>query len=156
MSRSAKIVALCLTTVVLVFLLVVFLDRNATGDKGKSSLFPSLFTLENAQRSQKSVAELYQTRPGATLASFFALLVLVTALSLPGAAPLALISGAVFKLTLGSLVCSFGASIGATIAFSGSRYLFQDRVRRSEFFGARMLEVDRGLEGNEVYVPVLP
>jgi pyruvate/2-oxoglutarate dehydrogenase complex dihydrolipoamide dehydrogenase (E3) component/uncharacterized membrane protein YdjX (TVP38/TMEM64 family) len=77
-------------------------------------------------------------------ASVFALLyVIVAALSLPGAAILTLAAGALFGLMAGTLLASFASSIGATLAFLASRFLFRDSVRRR--FGPRLQAFDAGI-----------
>ncbi|MCX7962637.1 MAG: TVP38/TMEM64 family protein, partial [Burkholderiales bacterium] len=60
---------------------------------------------------------------------YFALYVLVAGLSLPGAAALTLVGGAIFGLFWGTLLVSFASSIGATLAFLASRYLLRDWVQ---------------------------
>ena len=57
---------------------------------------------------------------------FFSAYVLVTCLSLPAAALMTIIGGAVFGLVQGVLLVSFASSIGAPLSFLLSRYLFRD------------------------------
>lgn len=52
--------------------------------------------------------------------------ILVTAFSLPAATLLTLAGGGLFGLVWGSVLVSFGASIGASIAFLTARYLVRD------------------------------
>ncbi|MES2858821.1 MAG: FAD-dependent oxidoreductase [Pseudomonadota bacterium] len=80
---------------------------------------------------------------GAALA-FAGLYIVVTALSLPGAALLTLFAGAVFGLWRGVLIASFAASIGATLAMLVSRHLLRDSVRKR--FGERLKRIDAGIE----------
>jgi pyruvate/2-oxoglutarate dehydrogenase complex dihydrolipoamide dehydrogenase (E3) component/uncharacterized membrane protein YdjX (TVP38/TMEM64 family) len=68
----------------------------------------------------------------------------VAALSLPGAALLTLVGGAIFGLLWGTLIVSFASSIGATLAFLVGRFLFRDAVQR-RFRGA-MTALNRGIE----------
>ena len=68
----------------------------------------------------------------------------VTALSLPGAAVLTLVAGALFGLLWGTLIVSFASSIGATLAFLSSRYLLRDWVRTR--FGDKLKAVDEGIK----------
>lgn len=72
---------------------------------------------------------LFQESPLITGGIFFVVYVAVTALSLPGAAVMTLIGGAVFGLSWGLLLISFASSIGATLAFMLSRLLFKDWVQ---------------------------
>lgn len=72
---------------------------------------------------------LFEEAPLLTGGLFFLVYVVVTALSLPGAAVMTLIGGAVFGLSWGLLLISFASSIGATLAFMLSRLLFKDWVQ---------------------------
>jgi uncharacterized membrane protein YdjX (TVP38/TMEM64 family) len=76
--------------------------------------------------------------------AFVAVYALATSLSLPVAGVLSITAGALFGLWLGVLLVNVAATIGATIAFLTSRYLFRDLVRRH--FGARLEAIDRGVE----------
>lgn len=61
---------------------------------------------------------------------FFGTYVLVAALSLPGAAMLTLLSGAIFGFYKGLFIASFASSIGATLAFLGSRFFLSSWVQK--------------------------
>src|SRR5262245_4185971 len=87
-------------------------------------------TLEYLKAQQAAIAALYRAHPFAVSAVYFLVYVAVTALSLPGAALLTLFGGAVFGLWWGTLIVSFASSIGATLAFASSRFLFRDAVQR--------------------------
>jgi uncharacterized membrane protein YdjX (TVP38/TMEM64 family) len=52
-----------------------------------------------------------------TAGIFFAIYVAVTGLSLPGAAIMTLVAGAIFGLLWGTLIVSFASTLGATLAF---------------------------------------
>ena len=75
---------------------------------------------------------------------FFVAYVAITGLSLPGAALMTLIAGALFGLATGVAIVSFASSIGATLAFAIARYLFRDAVRRR--FERALTAIDRGIE----------
>ena len=75
---------------------------------------------------------------------FFLLYVVVTALSLPGAAVMTVAAGALFDLLQGTLLVSFASTIGATLAFLVSRYLLRDAVQQR--FGSRLAAINRGIE----------
>ncbi len=92
---------------------------------------------------------------------FFAVYVAVTGLSLPGATILTLAAGALFGLAWGTLIVSFAASIGATIAFLLSRLVLRDWV--ASHFAARLRSVDEGIRKDGSFylltlrlVPALP
>jgi len=75
--------------------------------------------------------------------AFFGVYVAVTALSLPGAAILTLAAGALFGLTVGTLIVSFASSLGATLAFLASRYVLRDAIQRR--FGERLKAINEGM-----------
>ncbi|MDP3083758.1 MAG: VTT domain-containing protein, partial [Rubrivivax sp.] len=101
------------------------------------------FSLAYVKGAQADFAALYAERPAALIGAYFAVYVGVTALSLPGAAVLTLLGGAIFGLGMGTLVVSFASSLGATLAFLVARYLLRDSV--ASRFGKRLADIDRGI-----------
>ena len=75
---------------------------------------------------------------------YFLAYVLVTALSIPGAAVMTLGAGALFGLLWGTVLVSFASSIGATLAFLIARVLLRDWVQTR--FGDRLDAVNAGIE----------
>ncbi len=100
-------------------------------------------SLEAARAAQAEITTLYTTRPALVAGGFFAVYVAVAALSLPGAALLTLLAGAVFGLAVGTLIVSFASSLGALLAMLLARYVLRDLVQAR--FGARLAEVDKGI-----------
>ncbi len=99
----------------------------------------------NFLREQQALfAEVYATHPLVTLAAFFALYVGGTALSLPGAAIMTLAAGALFGLVTGTILVSFASTLGATLAFLASRFLFRDLVQQR--FGNYLKKINEGVE----------
>jgi len=86
-------------------------------------------TLEFLQESREVIREHYEAQPFWLLVTFFCIYLVTTALSLPGAAALSLAGGAVFGLTIGTLMVSFASSIGAALAMLGARFLLHDWVQ---------------------------
>src|SRR5579859_4209421 len=84
------------------------------------------FTFEQIKAQQATLQGWHRAHPAQTVAGFFLLYVAVTSLSIPGAAVLTLVAGAIFGLGLGALIVSFGAALGATIAFLLSRFVLRD------------------------------
>jgi pyruvate/2-oxoglutarate dehydrogenase complex dihydrolipoamide dehydrogenase (E3) component/uncharacterized membrane protein YdjX (TVP38/TMEM64 family) len=70
--------------------------------------------------------------------------VVITALSLPGAAIMTLAAGASFGLVWGTVVVSFASTLGATLAMLAARYLLRDSIQQR--FGRRLDDVNRGVE----------
>jgi pyruvate/2-oxoglutarate dehydrogenase complex dihydrolipoamide dehydrogenase (E3) component/uncharacterized membrane protein YdjX (TVP38/TMEM64 family) len=119
------------------------------------------FSLDYVKAARGDFAALYQSQPALVLGVFFAVYVAVTALSLPGAAIMTLLGGAIFGLWVGTLVVSFASSLGATLAMLVSRYVLRDSVKAK--FGARLVDIDRGIEREGAFylftlrlVPVFP
>jgi pyruvate/2-oxoglutarate dehydrogenase complex dihydrolipoamide dehydrogenase (E3) component/uncharacterized membrane protein YdjX (TVP38/TMEM64 family) len=92
---------------------------------------------------QAEFAAFYAARPVLTIAAFFVVYVAVTGLSLPGALVMTLAGGALFGVVVGTIVVSFASTIGATLAFLASRFLFRDAVRAR--FGDRLKALDAGI-----------
>jgi pyruvate/2-oxoglutarate dehydrogenase complex dihydrolipoamide dehydrogenase (E3) component/uncharacterized membrane protein YdjX (TVP38/TMEM64 family) len=93
--------------------------------------------------------------------AFFAIYVAATALSFPGATVLTLAAGAIFGLLAGTVLVSFAAPIGATLAFFASRYVLRDSVQSK--FGARLADIDKGVDKEGAFylftlrlVPLVP
>jgi pyruvate/2-oxoglutarate dehydrogenase complex dihydrolipoamide dehydrogenase (E3) component/uncharacterized membrane protein YdjX (TVP38/TMEM64 family) len=102
------------------------------------------FSLEYLQAKRAEIEAFRRAHPALAPALLFALYVAVTGLSLPVATLLTLTAGALFGLFWGTVIASFASSIGATLAFLASRFLFRDAVQRK--FGDKLRAVDRGVE----------
>lgn len=100
-------------------------------------------TLEAAQNSLGSLRSAYAGHGVLMVGGYILCYVLMAALSLPGATVMGLAGGAVFGFWVGTLAVSFASSIGATLAFLMSRYLFRDLVQRR--FGDRLAAVNEGV-----------
>ena len=118
-------------------------------------------SLDWIKANQLRLAELTQAAPLQSAALYFALYVLVTGLSLPGAAILTLAGGALFGLGWGLLLISFASTLGATLAFLLSRYVLRDSVQRR--FPGQLAAVNRGIAGEGAFylftlrlVPLFP
>ena len=97
---------------------------------------------ENLQGLFARAQEFYKANPLQAGLGFFAVYVAVTALSLPGAAVMTLVGGAVFGLLWGIVVVSFASTIGATLAFLASRFLLRDWVQAR--FADRLKAINAG------------
>ena len=129
MSRKQLLIVLAVVALVALFLLA---------DLGR------FLTLEYLQTSRAAIVAQVEAQPIAASAIYFAVYVLVTALSLPGAAVMSLAGGAVFGLVWGMVLVSFASSVGATLAFLISRSLLHEWVRKR--FGEYLEGIDRGFE----------
>ena len=118
-------------------------------------------SLENFKASQADIVAAKDANPALYIAGFFLLYVAVTGLSIPGAAIMSLVAGALFGAVLGTIIVSFASTMGATLAFLSSRYLLRDWVQGK--FGERLRAVDDGLEKDGAFylftlrlIPVFP
>ena len=100
-------------------------------------------SLTALKAQQAALAEYQQQHPWQLAGLYFAAYVVVTALSLPGAALLTLAGGALFGLVWGSVIVSFASSLGATLAFLVARFLLRDWLLGR--FGERLRAVDEGI-----------
>ncbi|HEY4998112.1 MAG TPA: FAD-dependent oxidoreductase, partial [Usitatibacter sp.] len=100
-------------------------------------------SIEYFQAKRAVIEAYFQANPVQTGAVFFAVYVAVTGLSLPGAAILTLVGGAIFGILWGTAIVSFASSIGATLAFLASRYLLRDWVQSK--FGDKLKPINDGI-----------
>jgi pyruvate/2-oxoglutarate dehydrogenase complex dihydrolipoamide dehydrogenase (E3) component/uncharacterized membrane protein YdjX (TVP38/TMEM64 family) len=100
-------------------------------------------SLEYFQSQRAAIDAHVAARPVEAAAIFFAIYVAVTGLSLPGAAILTLVAGAIFGLLWGTVIVSFASSIGATVAFLVSRFVLRDWVQGR--FGDKLKPIDDGV-----------
>lgn len=102
------------------------------------------FTFDFFKSRQLEIDSYTRAYPLKAAAAYFAVYVVVTGLSLPGAAVLTLVGGAIFGLLWGTVIVSFASSIGATLAFLASRFLLRDWVQGR--FGDRLKPINNGVE----------
>ncbi len=95
------------------------------------------------------------------ISAFFLIYVAVAALSLPGAALLTLAGGAVFGFFTGLIIVSFASTIGATLAFVFSRFMFREAVQKK--FSSQLQTINNGIEEEGAFylftlrlIPVVP
>jgi uncharacterized membrane protein YdjX (TVP38/TMEM64 family) len=93
--------------------------------------------------------------------TFFLIYTVITALSLPVAVIMTLLAGAVFDFWLGTATVLLAATLGATLAFWSSRFLFRDWVQAK--LGNRLAAFNRGIETDGAFylfslrlVPLFP
>ncbi len=139
----------------LVFFLVLSIAAFFVFDLGQ------FFSLEFIKQNQASFEQYYAENPAKTVAIYFIIYVLVTALSLPGAAIMTLAGGALFGLSTGVIVISFASTIGATLAFLFSRFLLRDWIQQR--FSRQLDSINKGIEKEGAFylftlrlVPVFP
>jgi pyruvate/2-oxoglutarate dehydrogenase complex dihydrolipoamide dehydrogenase (E3) component/uncharacterized membrane protein YdjX (TVP38/TMEM64 family) len=102
------------------------------------------FSLDYFKGQQAAITASYQANPVQVGAIFFGVYVAVTALSLPGAAIMTLVAGAIFGLLWGVVIVSFASTIGATAAFLVARFLLRDSIQAR--FGDKLKAINAGVE----------
>ncbi|MBF0506069.1 MAG: TVP38/TMEM64 family protein [Nitrospirae bacterium] len=119
------------------------------------------FTLSYVKASQAKFAALYADHRLIVIAVYMLIYILVTSLSLPGAAVMTLAGGALFGLLTGTIVVSFASTIGATLACFVSRSVLRDWVQNK--FADKLKTVNEGTEKEGAFylftlrlIPVFP
>jgi pyruvate/2-oxoglutarate dehydrogenase complex dihydrolipoamide dehydrogenase (E3) component/uncharacterized membrane protein YdjX (TVP38/TMEM64 family) len=117
--------------------------------------------LETLKARQGDLSTWTQAHWGLALTGFFLLYVLVTAVSIPGAAILTLAAGALFGWVAGLLLVSFASTIGATLAFLSARFVLRDSLEAR--YGERLNSINAGVKRDGAFylftlrlVPVFP
>ena len=122
---------------------------------------PQQFNLQTLQHDRQMLDAWWSAYPLRLALGYFVVFVVVVALSLPAMTIMTLAAGAIFGVAVGSVLVSFGAAIGATLAMLAARFVFKDAVRRR--FPHRLQRVDAGIERDGAFyllsirlVPVFP
>ena len=102
------------------------------------------FSLDYFKEQQGAIAAYNQANPVQAALIFLLAYVVVTALSLPGAAIMTLVAGAIFGLVWGVIIVSFASSIGATLAFLVARFLLRDSIQAK--FGDKLKAFNAGVK----------
>ncbi|WP_027714298.1 dihydrolipoyl dehydrogenase [Desulfuromonas sp. TF] len=141
--------------IVLVSLIMVLVGAFFAFDLGQ------YLTLDYLKARQHDFQQFYASHRALTLGAYFLIYVVVTALSLPGAAIMTLAGGALFGFIPALIVVSFASTIGATLAFLISRFLLRDWVQAR--FGERLRAINAGVEKEGAFylftlrlVPIFP
>lgn len=110
---------------------------------------------------QEWLVDIYARHTLWTIGAYMLVYIMVTALSLPGAAVMTLAGGALFGLVTGTVVISFASTIGATLAFLVSRFLLKNWVQ--DRFKDKLHAINQGIERDGAFylftlrlVPVFP
>jgi uncharacterized membrane protein YdjX (TVP38/TMEM64 family) len=145
MNKKLAIIAVVLVAVVAFFV-------SGVGD---------FLTLSYLKAAHEEAVAYVAANPIVSSLGFFAMYVVVTALSLPGAAIMTLAAGAIFGLLWGLVIVSFASTIGATLAMLISRILLGEWVQTR--FVAQLKSVNEGLQRDGAFylfsirmVPLFP
>ncbi len=95
------------------------------------------------KEQQDRIISFRDASPWRAAAIYFVIYILVTGLSLPGAAIATLIGGAIFGLLWGTVLVSFASVIGASCAFLVSRHILRDAIQNR--YGDRLRTINEGI-----------
>lgn len=119
------------------------------------------FSLDYIKVSQARFNILYQEHSILVVAAYMLIYVLMAALSLPGAAVMTLLAGALFGRLVGTVAVSFASTIGATLACFVARFLLRNWVQGK--VGEKLKPIDDGIEKEGAFylftmrlIPVFP
>lgn len=104
----------------------------------------SFLTLDTLKTKHDEWLAFYQANQVQVIAVYFIVYVILTALSLPMATLITLAGGAIFGFWTGLIVVSFASTIGSTLAFTASRYVFRSSVQSK--FGRYLNTINEGIE----------
>lgn len=118
-------------------------------------------TVAYLKESQARFREIYQAHRWATVGGYMLIYIVVTALSLPGAAVMTLAGGGLFGFWTATVAIALASTIGATLACGVSRFILRDWVARH--FAEKMAAIDRGIEKEGAFylftlrlIPIFP
>lgn len=102
------------------------------------------FTLDYFKAQRDAIGAFYAQNTVVTIAAFMLVYIVMAALSLPGAAVLTVVGGAIFGVLWGTIIVSFASTIGATLAFLVARFILKDTIQRR--FRAQMKPINEGVK----------
>ncbi|MYD46635.1 MAG: TVP38/TMEM64 family protein [Gammaproteobacteria bacterium] len=100
-------------------------------------------SFEYLQRQRSAIVDLCLAHPALFIATYIAIYVVLTSLSIPSATLLTLIGGAVFGTMRGTIVVVFASALGAVCAFILARYVLRDYVQKK--FSTHLSLINRGV-----------
>ncbi|MDH5219239.1 MAG: TVP38/TMEM64 family protein, partial [Gammaproteobacteria bacterium] len=100
-------------------------------------------TLDYIKQQRSDLSTFYNDNAMLTVLSYVLVYVVVTALSLPGAAIMTVLGGAIMGLGIGTVAVSFASTIGATLAFLVSRFMLRDYVQ--SHFKEKLRAINEGV-----------
>ncbi|MFC1769758.1 TVP38/TMEM64 family protein [Nitrospirota bacterium] len=118
-------------------------------------------SLQMIKGSQEAFQTFYADNQFLVLGIYMGIYIVVTALSLPGAAVLTLAGGGIFGILVGFIAVSISSTIGATLACAVSRFILRDWVQGR--FGDKLAPINRGIENEGSFylftlrlIPIFP
>lgn len=124
-----------LVVVLVVILVILSLYLAGIGD---------YLSLDFVRSHLEDLRAFTQLQPVVAFVGGSVIYVVTTAFSLPGAAILTLLAGALFGLVQGTILVSFASTLGATLAFLMARFIARESVERK--MGRWMAAINKGIE----------
>ncbi|WP_220717991.1 FAD-dependent oxidoreductase [Agarivorans litoreus] len=116
---------------------------------------------ETIKQSQADLQSTVENHLLVSIVAYFFLYVFVTAFSIPGAALLTLLAGALFGVVNGVIMVSFASTIGASLAFIVARYLVRDSLEQR--YAEKLKSINKGIAKEGAFyllslrlIPVFP
>ncbi len=123
--------------------------------------FGKYLSFEFLKEHQAYLVEYYFDHPFSTMMAFTIIYITAVTFSFPGASALTLAGGAIFGLKTGTILVSFSSTIGATIVFLATKFIFKDYVESK--FKEQFKKIDRGIEKDGIFylftlrlIPIFP
>ncbi len=101
-------------------------------------------TFEYLKSQKEILTNNYNENQPMFIVLYFIVYVISVAVSFPGATIFTLAAGAIFGVVTGTILVSFASTLGATISFLFSRYLFRDIVQSK--FGSSLDSINKGVK----------
>ncbi|MCK5311970.1 MAG: FAD-dependent oxidoreductase [Desulfobacteraceae bacterium] len=101
-------------------------------------------SLPNLKEGLDGLKAFYADHKLLTMIIYFTIYLLISALSLPVAGITTLAGGALFGLFYGTILASFASTMGGTLAFLFSRYMFREWVQNR--FPSKLAIINNGIE----------
>ena len=118
-------------------------------------------SFETIKQHQQALLDHVDQRPLLAALLFFIIYIVATALSIPGAALLTLLAGALFGVAQGVLIVSFASTIGASLAFVAARYLFRSSIETR--YASKLHKINQGINQDGAFylfslrlIPIFP
>ncbi len=108
-----------------------------------------MLSLSYIQEHQQMLEMQFARHPWIFMLGYIATYIVVTALSIPGATILTLLGGFIFGLVNGVVAVSFASTIGASLAFLLSRFLFKDWVEAK--YAKALKIINKGIDNEGAF-----
>lgn len=102
------------------------------------------FSLSYLKNGLETFKTFYAQHKALTMVVYFLIYFLISSLSLPAAGIATLAGGALFGFLAGTVLASFASTMGGTLAFLSSRYLFKDMVQNK--FPVKAALINKGID----------